>query len=61
MPQGHLFHYVHSSLTFGSQKLETTQMSHDGRMDTENVIHLHNTTQLLKKKAAWVLQANGWN
>jgi hypothetical protein len=28
MPQGHVFHYVHSSLVFDSQKLETTQMSH---------------------------------
>jgi hypothetical protein len=25
-----------------SQKLETTQMSHNRRMDTENVVHLHN-------------------
>jgi hypothetical protein len=25
-----------------SQKLETTQMSHKRRMDTENVVHLHN-------------------
>jgi hypothetical protein len=23
------------------QKLKTTQMSHDRRMDTENVVHLH--------------------
>jgi hypothetical protein len=42
MPQGHMFHYVHSGLICDSQKLETTQMSHDGRMDTENVVHLHN-------------------
>jgi hypothetical protein len=25
-----------------SQKLETPQMSHKRRMDTENVVHLHN-------------------
>jgi hypothetical protein len=25
-----------------NQKLETTQMSHNRRMDTENMIHLHN-------------------
>jgi hypothetical protein len=41
MPQGHMFHYVHSGLIYDSQKLETTQMSHDRRMDTENVVHLH--------------------
>jgi hypothetical protein len=35
MPQGCVFHYVHSSLICGSQKLETTQMSHNRRMDTE--------------------------
>jgi hypothetical protein len=42
MPQGQVFHYVYSSLVCDSQKLETTQMFHDRRMDTENVIHLHN-------------------
>jgi hypothetical protein len=31
-----------SSLTFDSQKLETTHMSHNRRIDTENVVHLHN-------------------
>jgi hypothetical protein len=41
MPQGHLFEYVHSSLISNSQKLETSKMSHSGRMDTENVVHLH--------------------
>jgi hypothetical protein len=42
MPQGHVFHYVHSGLVCDRQKLETTQMSHDRRIDTENVVHLHN-------------------
>jgi hypothetical protein len=42
MPQGHLFHYVHSGLICDSQKLEILQMSHDRKMDTENVVHLHN-------------------
>ena len=32
-----MLHYVHSSLTFNSQKLETIQMSLNRRMDTENV------------------------
>jgi hypothetical protein len=36
-----MFHYVHSDLVCDSQKLETTQMSHDRRMDTEKVVHLH--------------------
>ena len=42
MPQGHVFHYVDSGLICDSQKLDKTQMSHDRRMDTENVVHLHN-------------------
>jgi hypothetical protein len=42
MLQGHVFHYVHSGFVYDSQKLETTQMSHDRRMDTENVVHFHN-------------------
>jgi hypothetical protein len=39
MPQGHVLHYVHSSLICESQKLE---ISHARRIDTENVVHLHN-------------------
>jgi hypothetical protein len=42
MQQEHVFHYVYSSLICDSQKLETTQMSHNRRMDTENAVHLHN-------------------
>jgi hypothetical protein len=41
-PQGHMFHNVRSGLVCDSQKLETTQMSHNRRMDLENVVHLHN-------------------
>jgi hypothetical protein len=41
MPQGYMFHYVYSGLVYDSQELETTQMSHDRKMDTENVDHLH--------------------
>jgi hypothetical protein len=37
MPQEHVFHYVHSGLISDRRKLETTQMSHKGRMDTKNV------------------------
>jgi hypothetical protein len=32
----------HSSFFYNSQKLEKTQMSLNRRMDTENVVHLHN-------------------
>jgi glucosamine 6-phosphate synthetase-like amidotransferase/phosphosugar isomerase protein len=37
-----MFHYVHSGLIYNSQKLETTQMSFNQGMDTENVVHLYN-------------------
>jgi hypothetical protein len=37
-----MLYYVHSSLIYNSQKLETTQMSFNRGMDTENVVHLHN-------------------
>jgi hypothetical protein len=37
-----MLHYVHSSLIYNSQKMERTQMSLNRRMNTENVVHLHN-------------------
>jgi hypothetical protein len=37
-----MFHYVHISLIYNSQKLERTQMTLKTGMDTENVVHLHN-------------------
>jgi hypothetical protein len=46
-----MLHYVHSSLSYNSQKLERTQMSLNRGMDTENMVNLYNgliTTQLLK-------------
>ena len=33
-----MLHYVHSSLTYASQKLERTQMSFNRGMGTENVV-----------------------
>ena len=42
MQQGHMLHYVHSSLIYNRQKLERTQVSLSGGMDTENVVYLHN-------------------
>jgi hypothetical protein len=41
-PRRHVFQYPHSSLVCDRQKLETILMSHKRRMDTENVVHLHN-------------------
>jgi hypothetical protein len=46
MPQGHVFHYVDNSLVGDNQKLETTQMSHNRRMDAEKAVHLHNGVKL---------------
>jgi len=40
--QGHVIHYIHSSLICDRQNLETTQISHNGRMDTKNMACLHN-------------------
>jgi hypothetical protein len=37
-----MLHYVQSSLTYKSQKLERTKMSLNRGMDTENVVHSHN-------------------
>jgi hypothetical protein len=42
MPKGHILHYVHSNLICVSQKLKTTLISYKGRMDTVNVVCLHN-------------------
>ena len=40
--QGHMPHYVLSKFICNTQKLETTHMSLNPRMDTENMVHLHN-------------------
>jgi hypothetical protein len=40
--QGHMLHSVHRSIIYNSQKLETTQMPFKQRMDSENVVRLHN-------------------
>jgi len=41
---------VHRSLIYNSQKLETTQILHNGRMITENLLHLHNRILLMYLK-----------
>jgi hypothetical protein len=54
IPQGHMFHCVHSGLICDSQKLETTQMSQDRRIDIENVgsFTQWDTTQLLRMRTS---------
>ena len=37
-----ILYYVHSSPIYNSQKLERTQMSLSGGMDTKNVVYLYN-------------------
>ena len=39
--QRHTLHYIHSNFIYNSQKLETTQMSLNQRMHTDNLVHLH--------------------
>ena len=42
IPKRQVFHYFYSSLICNSQELESTQMSLNLRMNTENVVHLQN-------------------
>jgi hypothetical protein len=37
-----MLHYVHNSLIYNSQELETTQMPLNKGMYTENIVYLHN-------------------
>jgi hypothetical protein len=48
-----MLHYVHSSPIYNSQKLERTQMSLNRRIDTENVVHLHNGELLSYEKQSF--------
>jgi hypothetical protein len=50
-----MLHYVHSSFIYNSQKLERTQMSLNGGMDTENVVHVHNGV-LLSNLKQWIYE-----
>jgi hypothetical protein len=38
----HLLNYVHRSFVINIQELETMQMPLYQKMDTDNVVHLHN-------------------
>ena len=42
LPQGHLLNYVHDGLIHNSQKLGTTSMSLNTRINKQNVIHIYN-------------------
>jgi hypothetical protein len=46
-------HCVRKSLIYNSQKLETTQMSFNRRMDMKNVAYLYNGV-LLSYKNQWL-------
>ena len=37
-----MLYYIYSSLIYNSQELETTLMSLNRGMDTENAVHLYN-------------------
>ena len=50
MLQGHMLHYVHSSLIYNSQELERTQMSFNRGKDTEIVVYLHSEKLLSYSK-----------
>ena len=55
-----MLHYVHRSLIYNSQKLERTHMSLNKRMDTENVVHLHNGVLLSYKKNEFMKFLGKW-
>ena len=55
-----MLHYVHSSLTYNSQKLERTQISPKRGMDTENVVHLLNGVQCSNKNNDFMKFAGKW-
>ena len=61
IPQDHMLHNVHCSLTCDRLKLKTTQMSHKGNMYTENVVHIHNgilfsykNKDIMRFKSKWM-------
>jgi hypothetical protein len=55
-----MLHYVYSHLIFNSQKLETTQNSLNRRMDTKNMVHLHNGVLLAIKNNDFMKFAGKW-
>jgi hypothetical protein len=57
MPQWHIFHYVHSGLVCNSQKIETTQISHNRRIEmrTEDILSFVANGWKEKKKKNTIL------
>jgi hypothetical protein len=53
-------HYVYSSHIYNSQKLETTQMSLNRGMDTENVVLVHNGYYSVIKNNDFMKFAGKW-
>ena len=53
-------HYVYRSLIYNILELERTQISLNRRMDTENVVHLHNSViqnnEVMKFLGKWMGQ-----
>jgi hypothetical protein len=49
IPQEHFFNYVYSSFIHNSQRSETTSVFLNWRMNTENVVYLHNEYYLAIK------------
>jgi hypothetical protein len=42
MEKGHMFYYVHRVFICDRQEQEIIQMSHNGRINTVNVVNLYN-------------------
>ena len=56
-----MFHYVHSSLIYYTQKLDRTQMSLNRRMDAEKCGYRMEYNSGIKNNDFNNSQANGWN
>ena len=46
----YLYSHVHSSIIYNSQKVETTQVSINRRMDKRSVVHVHIMDYCVLKK-----------
>ena len=55
-----MLHYVHCSHIYNRQNLETTQMSLNRGMDTENVVHLHNENYSTIKNNEFMKFSGKW-
>ena len=55
-----LYTNVHSSIIYNSQKVETIQVSTDGWIDKQNVVHSCNRKEILKGRKFWHMLQCGW-